>query len=322
MEYDFEQWCELARPFYAVIPKEPVVTAGVKAVAAPIGALLTTKIETPAQVLIHDPQLQRGVCHEYLLFERFYSGGGRGEVGDVGFQAGCERLHLIDMSQRYVSVKNRSRSRGVLVPHAALGFNPSVDPSFFSVDLDSPEGRVLAAAHQALLDSIERATQGDALRMADAFVDLLRRLMLRRELNPDAAPDSDFTLGLLMRNYVKTELPRQDIGAAQLALAFKVSRATVYRHFEDEGGVKRYIRDRRLDRCFFELAGSKPSRGRIKAVAERWKFADASHFNRMFRERFGLSPSECCVSSTLPKTELDGPVIDLTRRWMDDLRTR
>lgn len=68
-----------------------------------------------------------------------------------------------------------------------------------------------------------------------------------------------------------------------------MSHAALSRHFEKEGGVAGYIRNRRLDRCFFELAGAKPSRGEVSTVARRWHFADPKHHNRHYRAFKGAS---------------------------------
>ena len=81
MKFELEEWREVARPFYEVLPQEPRFRAGVRLNATAVEELLLTSLEAPAQVLIHDPAIQKGVCHDYLLFERFLSGGGWGEVG-------------------------------------------------------------------------------------------------------------------------------------------------------------------------------------------------------------------------------------------------
>ena len=150
MDLDLDQWRALAQPYYEVFPREPKESAGVTIEVTTVDTLLATKLLAPAQNLVHDPVNQKGICHEYLLFERFYSGGGKGEVGDMGFSLNPDSLHMIDMSQRYVSAQRRSSSRGILIPHAAVGYTPGDDPPVYSSALDSPSGRILAAAHEAL----------------------------------------------------------------------------------------------------------------------------------------------------------------------------
>jgi len=47
-----------------------------------------------------------------------------------------------------------------------------------------------------------------------------------------------------------------DLGVATLEEAFHCSRASIYRQFEDEGGVAAFVRWERLQRCYVELASS------------------------------------------------------------------
>jgi AraC-like DNA-binding protein len=65
------------------------------------------------------------------------------------------------------------------------------------------------------------------------------------------------------------------------------------------GGVERYLRERRLGRCFAELAAADPATARIGKIAERWGFLDPSHFNRLFKQHFGLRPSDVMASQAI-----------------------
>lgn len=283
-----------------------------------VAGLFVTRVDAPAQLLVHDPAQRKTTCHDYLLFERFRAGMGRGEVADVGFITKPGQLHLIDMSRRYVSVKQRSRSAGVCIPHALVGYTPGVDPVFASLSLDTPKGRLLAAAHQALCETQADPSGEDTEMVVQTFVDLVRRFMLAPTSRAARAPAADLPLALLLRDHAAASLHRADLDADTLARAFGVSRATVYRHFAGEGGVTRYVRNRRLDRCFYELAGASPKRGQIAAVSRRWHFHDATNFNRLFRERFDMPPSACLGSSAvMPKATCDQHAI--VRSWLDRL---
>lgn len=320
MDLNFEQWRTLAQPYYEVYPEEPLTSAGVAIQVSTVDELLTTKLVSPAQVLVHDPAIQKGVCHRYLLFERFRQGGGKGEVGGLDFTIDPSRLHLIDMSRRYVSAKQRSTSQGVLIPHAAIGYRPGEDRAVVSVELESPAGRILAATHKALVSANTASNSEDLTAVSKAFVELVRRLMLGRGNPSTASPQKDLARNLVIRDHVAVHLDRPELDATYLSSAVGVSRATLYRHFEDEGGIMHYIRNRRLDRCFLELSGSTPKRGKIKAVAERWHFKDASHFNRLFRARFGKCPSECLASQETESREAPFDLQHLTRSWLAQLR--
>lgn len=320
MRLDFEQWHELASPIYEVHPREPKENARVDIEIDEFEGLFLAKLASASEMLVHDPATRRDACHDYLLFERFYAGGGRAEVADVGYDVVPSRLHLIDMSQRYVSVKERSLSRGVCIPHAALGYARGEEPVVTSVALDSAKGRLLAAAHAELVAMRADETAPDATLIAQTFVGLVRQLMLGPEPGGAPAEDRDLPLTLLLQDYVATHLHRPGLDVDALASAFGISRATLYRHFEKEGGVARYIRDRRLDRCFHELAGAKVERGQVAATARRWHFTDATHFNRLFRGRFGISPSACLSTGTPVRSVAPSDQMGIVTHWLDRIR--
>lgn len=316
MRIDLEEWRELASPVYEVHPREPAVSAGISIELRTVEGLFVSEVESPAQVLVHDPANSKQFSHDYVLFERFYAGGGGGQVADVGISVAPSHLHLIDMSQRYVSVKGRSQSRGVCIPHAMLGYVPGEEPSFSALTLNSPAGRLVAAAHAELFAA--EPDEATAPMIADAFVDLVRRFMVGPP--KDAGDGTDLPTAMLIRDFVSTNLDRPDLGTELLVAAFDISRSALYRQFDSEGGVTRYIRNRRLDRCFIELSEATPRRGRVTAVARRWHFVDPSHFNRVFRERFGMAPSECLARKAVPGVRAQSDQVRIVKDWLAQIR--
>ena len=102
----------------------------------------------------------------------------------------------------------------------------------------------------------------------------------------------DPSLGLVLRDYLDDNLIRRDLSVEHLVERFQCSRATLYRLFKDDGGIKRYLTDQWLARSFHDLAVPGPSGQRVKDVAESWGFSNPSHFNRLFRQRFDIKPSD------------------------------
>lgn len=316
MRLDLDQWRELAAPIYEVFPREPAERAGVDIEIDETDGLFLAKVATPAQMLVHNPAIGKDRCHDYLLFERFYEGGGQADVADQDFTVHPSRLHLIDMSQRYISLKERSLSRGVCIPHALLGYERGEEPVFTSVDLDTPKGRLLAAAHAELVNTrADRSSQDMAL-IAQSFVGLVRQLMLGDKGSNGPSADRDLPLTLLLQDYIAANLHDPALDVDRLTIVFNVSRATLYRHFDQDGGVARYIRDRRLDRSFFELAAAEPRHGQISRVLRRWHFASPKSFNRAFHERFGMSPSDCMSTDKQPGFGAPSHQIRIVEQWL------
>jgi AraC-like DNA-binding protein len=90
---------------------------------------------------------------------------------------------------------------------------------------------------------------------------------------------------------IDTRLGDPELSVEALCGALKISRATLYRMFEAEGGVAQYVRLRRLQRAHTLLATA-THRLTIERVAERLGFKHVASFSRTFREHFGYNPSD------------------------------
>jgi AraC-like DNA-binding protein len=93
-----------------------------------------------------------------------------------------------------------------------------------------------------------------------------------------------------VRRRIERNVHTPDIQLEQVAAGVPVSRATLYRMFEQEGGVQTYIRQRRLRAAADEIVRF-PDLA-IKDIAFGLGFASASDFTRAFRRAFGLSPQD------------------------------
>ncbi|NJO84573.1 MAG: helix-turn-helix transcriptional regulator [Blastochloris sp.] len=70
-----------------------------------------------------------------------------------------------------------------------------------------------------------------------------------------------------------------------------MSRSSLYRLFEADGGVAAYIQRARLKAAHAALC-RQDDKSTIHVVAESVGFTDASSFSRSFRREFGCSPSD------------------------------
>lgn len=88
-----------------------------------------------------------------------------------------------------------------------------------------------------------------------------------------------------------------NIGSSRLTPAFLassvgVSRSVLYRIFEPEGGVSRFIRNTRLSLAYAALQSPAMAHKSIALIAEDHGFPDPPEFSRAFRSAFGKSPRE------------------------------
>jgi AraC-like DNA-binding protein len=110
----------------------------------------------------------------------------------------------------------------------------------------------------------------------------------RLDLSTSAAARS--VLQHQVRRYVQTHLRSPELSPKQILQTFKMSRPTLYRIFEQEGGLATYIRNCRLRAAATEMI-ELPSLN-ILSIADDFGFGSASDFTRAFRRAYGISPQD------------------------------
>lgn len=94
----------------------------------------------------------------------------------------------------------------------------------------------------------------------------------------------------LIKQALDDELP-DEVTLGEVCRRFAVSRATLYRLFEEEGGVVSYLRERRLQRAARMLISPAQRHLRILDIAIEHQFGSDTAFIRAFKRQFGISPA-------------------------------
>ncbi|MFD1556925.1 helix-turn-helix domain-containing protein [Paraburkholderia silviterrae] len=91
-----------------------------------------------------------------------------------------------------------------------------------------------------------------------------------------------------VRRYIDENLHESDLSPDSVLRVSQLSRPTLYRLFEHEGGLAAYIRNRRLSQAAEELRRY-PHKAVVE-IAYGLGFNSASDFNRAFRRAYEMSP--------------------------------
>lgn len=95
-----------------------------------------------------------------------------------------------------------------------------------------------------------------------------------------------------IRRFINDQLFDKELGSELLCAKFGLSRASLYREFQNEGGVIRYIGRQRLQKALQELAAVPREWGRISQTAYKYGYDDPLKFSTVFRKEFGFTPSD------------------------------
>ena len=96
-----------------------------------------------------------------------------------------------------------------------------------------------------------------------------------------------------VKSHIEVHLTDPSLGVATLARRFRMTERNMHKLFEHTGTtVGAHIRARRLAMCRRDLEGTTLAARQIGEIAAHWGFADASHFSKVFRAAYGLSPKD------------------------------
>ncbi|MEX3790906.1 helix-turn-helix domain-containing protein [Paraburkholderia sp. BR14374] len=159
------------------------------------------------------------------------------------------------------------------------------------IEYETPLARLIPAH---LADLCRRLPTMDALAAQEAFhtCALLMAAAFGKEtgLTGSARAVARTAMFAAARRYIDENLGQPDLTVDSVLAMSQLSRPTLYRLFEPEGGLHAYIRNRRLREAADELY--RHPRRPVIDVAYGWGFNSASDFNRAFRRAYDMSPGD------------------------------
>lgn len=251
--------------------------------------------------------------NEFVLIQLYLEGHSDVRIDDEAIRTKTGSFYLLDKSRRFSSVSYGARTLGLVIPHDVIGYDPSRHPAIIETPQTSPYWRVLARLLTTLPSRLETATSTDVVPLARAVADVFGTMLG----GPSAPVDADAVRcarRIAIENYVEVRLKDPELDVSSICAAFGLSRATLYRHFPNQGGVAGFIRQRRLIAAFADLKSMGGARGAVREVCDRWGFYDTPHFRRAFKRQFEASPVELDKLPPLHHTEQVTPG-DLLGGW-------
>lgn len=151
-------------------------------------------------------------------------------------------------------------------------------------------GALLAGLLRRLMTQPTGVSPSDLPRLSTIILDLVAALAAH-ELEADAS-NHRAALFLQIQAFIEQHLGEGDLTPPLIAAAHHISTRQLHRLFQQEElTVAEWIRSRRLERCRRDLADPLRDQMTVRTVASRWRFTSDAHFNRIFREVYGMPPA-------------------------------
>lgn len=226
---------------------------------------------------------------DFMFVDQVISGSVRiGDAhNDVVLGPGMLCIRHFAENWRFSSAE-RTTSRILMFPKHALAEVAHGELAPFTVvKPSSPEARLLLAQLDTLDEIAESLSAKTTRRARSSTLHLVQGV-----LDAVAVSEADaFDVRVRAERYIDRHLRDASLGPNAIAAAIGVSPRTLHRIFAmSSESVMTCVRRRRLEQARIELSTPNPS-VTIAYLAARWQFADAAHFSRAFRQRFGLTPT-------------------------------
>lgn len=193
-------------------------------------------------------------------------------------------------SQTYSGVQTPGYAEGVYVLANTIEFDPSDHEGMLLYSPISTLGRLLNAEFDFFFHQLHAGATSLNRARVERLIGCFSFAVNGARSSADIRAQARAALGDLIRDFIEQHLHSPRLTTDAILNAFGVSRASLYRIFEADGGVRNYISTRRLVRAVFDLSTKPTVRGEISQIAEKWGFSSSGNFHRSVKTEFGVKP--------------------------------
>ena len=212
--------------------------------------------------------------------------------------SGSEIIHrapgefcFMDQSIPIEAVQESGEFQTIYLDKRLLEYDPSIHPRFRRIDPKSTIGACIDSVWNALFNDLWMNGKLVSEPAIDQLISCIKIAIGVHAEREDVRVHARRALHAVICRYIETNLGDMELSPNSILRAFGLSRASLFRMFEPDGGVRTYIRNRRLSRALIDIAHNPTERGEVRKAADRWGFSSPPNFNRSVRTEFGQTPS-------------------------------
>jgi AraC-like DNA-binding protein len=285
-------WHEWYQPVIDIVPKKP--TDGFPAAIHlwRLGGLAVSRTSAPPVNVARTRGHLRRDAVDHWVISYCARGAHSATTAGTSLEVPSRVPYLWSLGQEFQHERTHvDRVQLFMTRDAFRDIAPVLDAALGST-LDTPLGYLLGDYMIALERRLPTLTEADLPRLANAVGAMVGAAVApSAERVAVARAQIDVGRKERVRQAVRRHLRTPTLEPKTLSRLVGMSRSSLYRLFEDTGGVARYIQSQRLLEAHAVLSDPATTKS-ISAIAEDLCFADASSFSRVFRREFGDSPGE------------------------------
>lgn len=257
-----------------------------------LGDMVVTSATLGEQRYVRSQARVRRDGMDHFVLNLYRSGGWRAQTSRGDFQGVAGQVSVLDLTSELISDEPPSELVTLFLPRSLLEERlPNLGALHGSAPI-GPHAVLLAEYIDLLARRLPTLPAGEEQALSRATCEMLTACISPTLAHVESArPALELVLQRRAKRFIGGHLNSSELTAEAICGAVGVSRRTLYRLFEQEGGVQRYIQSRRLDRIKALLTDANETR-RISEIATDFGFSRPDHFARAFKHQFGQSARE------------------------------
>jgi len=221
-----------------------------------------------------------------------FSGAINGEINGQRIQVFPTELVVVDQARPYHREIEAGNAITLLVSRDML---PYVSSSIHGTIFRNGISQLLAEYLCRLLRRMDELSSSEIVYIEQAIFNLLAAMLMPVTENLSNAKDEiQSSLYIKVKQHINQYFESPELSPEQICKVVGISRSSLYRLFEKDGGVASYIRQRRLLAIRSALASPIGPRSRISDLAYQYGFNSNTQLSRAFKQYFGHAPRETC----------------------------
>jgi AraC-like DNA-binding protein len=289
----FEVWQDLTSELFSCSPLTDSKSYSFSSSCYQVEDLVFTHVAFDSQLFRRTPRQIYKNESDFILLQFYKQGQQQGLINNqFSFVNNSSIVSIQDLAHCYTAIGESQENYGVLIPRHLITVHDELylHTPFVSYSVDSFQGRTILNHLSAIWQELPTATQAEASFISSSFIGLLNGI-LTVSMNSSISPSQENANFRAMKNYLIANLQDLDLDVQQLCEKFNCSRSKVYRLFQTTGGIKNFLQEQRLARCYQELQQGS-SRIKVQQIAGKWGFLDLSYFSKLFKKHYSIAPSE------------------------------
>lgn len=294
----FEAWREHVRPVFDLKPYPDGSSLGFHSMTTwSLGEVAFCQDSSPGMIYERSSRRARMAANDhYQLY--FLKRGGCWGTMDGGVREGHSsesvvgRVGLYSLAQPCHGELRNVEGFTVFVPRDSVGNLTGILDAHLNDTIGGVMGELLSEYLLQVESRLPELTQSEAEGISRSILELVKACYANRpEAFESAADVINTAKKMKVRRLIQTHLSNPRLSVDSIARDAGMSRSSLYRLFEIDGGIASYVDKLRFQKALSSLQDMRDTRS-ISQVATDCGFAGSSDLNRLFKRRLGCSPRD------------------------------